>query len=596
MKKVIIFMLALTFVLTAGCGSQNAAEAPKENAVQKEPASIESDETMFTDRDRRDEYSGQTGVKIELKGDTAESASNSVHIDGGIVTITADGTYLLSGTLDHGMIVVDAGEKAKPQLVLDGVTIHSETAALEIREADKVFVTLAEGTENTLSGSCTDDTADGAVFSKQDLTFNGTGSLTVTSPSGHGIVCKDDLVFTGGSYQIQSASHGLDVNDSVHITDNTAITLTAGKDGIHCENADDVAKGFVYMEKGSLKITAEGDGLSAGAYARILGGEFEILAGGGNVNGTKEHSDFFGDFMGGGRPTRPRAAESTASEDSTSMKGLKATGEINIAGGTFVMDTADDGIHSNTNITISGGTFDISSGDDAIHAEETLTLKPDELNIKTSYEGLEAHKVYIQDGKFEIHAKDDGINASGGQDSSGTEGGRVGMFGGAPGRPGGAMGGGRPGGPMGGGSSDGVIDISGGQMKIYSSGDGMDANGSITISNGDIYVTNPSAGDTSVLDSDNGATITGGRFISAGASTMMAQSFTSASTQGVIACTVGNQTAGTPISIQDASGNTLVSYETEYNCVLIIISTPELQKGETYTLTVGEHTGPVQAS
>lgn len=592
MKKFVIFALTLALALTAGCANQNAVDAPKEDTVQNESASLQSDETMFTDRDRKHEYSAQTSARIELKGDTAESTSNHVRIDGSTVTITADGTYLLSGTLDHGSIVVDAGEKAKPQLVLEGVTVQSETAALEIREADKVFVTLVEGTENTLSGSCTGDTVDGAVFSKQDLTFNGSGSLTVISTAGHGIVCKDDLVFTGGSYQIQSAFHGLDVNDSVRMTDNTAMTLTTGKDGIHCENSDDAAKGFVYIEKGNLKITAEGDGLSAGAYARILGGDFEILAGGGNVNGTKDHSDFFGDFMGGGRPTRPRDVEATVSEDSTSMKGLKSEGEITIAGGSFAMDTADDCIHSNTNITIDGGRFDLSSGDDAIHADETLTLKADSLNVKTSYEGLEAHKVYVRGGEMEIHAKDDGINAAGGRDSSGTEGGRDGMFGGGPGGP---MGG-RPGGPMGGGFSDGVIEISGGQLKIYSSGDGMDANGGITISDGNIYVANPSAGDTSVLDSDNGAVITGGSFISTGASNMMAQSFTADSTQGVIACTVGNQTAGTPISVQDAAGNTLVSYETEYNCVLIIISTPELQKGETYTLTVGEYSGSIQAA
>ena len=149
---------------------------------------------------------------------------------------------------------------------------------------------------------------------------------------------------------------------------------------------------------------------------------------------------------------------------------------------------------------------------------------------------------------------------------------------------------------MGGGSSDGVIEISGGELKIYSSGDGMDANGSIAISNGNIRVANPSSGDTSVLDCDTGAVITGGTFIGSGASTMMAQSFDGASTQGVIACTVGAQSAGTPVSIQDAAGNTLTSYETEYDCVPVIISTPQLQTGESYTLTVGEYSGPMQAA
>ena len=592
MKKCLLFVLTLALLFTAGCESRNEADHLKENSGQTEPASFQSDEEMFTNRDRRTDYSAENSILIELKGNTATASSDTVRINGSTVTVTGDQTYILTGSLDNGSIIVDAGEKAKPQLVLDGVTVNSGSAALEIREADKVFVTLSEGKENVLSGSCADGTVDGAVFSKQDLTFNGTGSLTVTSTAGHGIVCKDDLVFTGGSYQIQSASHGLDVNDSVRITNDTALTLDTGKDGIHCENTDDTAKGFVYMEAGTLKITAQGDGISAGAYARILEGNFDILAGGGSTNGTKEHSDFFGGFMGGGRPNRPREAQDATAEDSTSMKGLKAAGDIVISGGNFTMDTADDCIHSNTAITVTGGSFDLSSGDDAFHADETLTVADGLMNIKTSYEGLEAHKVYVQGGELEIRANDDGINAAGGQDASGTEGGRDGMFGT---RPGGHMGG-RPGDPFGGGSSDGVIEITGGQLKIYSSGDCMDANGSIKISDGNIYATNPSAGDTSVMDSDNGAVITGGSFISAGASAMMAHSFEEASTQGVIACTVGKQPAGTPISVQDASGKTLVSYETEYNCVLVIISTPELQKGESYTLTVGDYSGPIQAN
>ena len=102
------------------------------------------------------------------------------------------------------------------------------------------------------------------------------------------------------------------------------------------------------------------------------------------------------------------------------MKGLKADGDIVIAGGSFIMDTADDCIHSNTAITVTDGTFELSSGDDALHAEETLTVSSGVMNIKTSYEGLEAHKVYVRGGELEIHAQDDGINAAGGQDASGN--------------------------------------------------------------------------------------------------------------------------------------------------------------------------------
>lgn len=588
MRKWLILPLIFSLLLTAGCQVRKMGEERQESTVP----TFQSDQEMFADRDRKMDYAPEQAVQINLTGSSATASSDSVHIDGSTVTITGGQTYILSGTLDNGTIIIDAGENAKPQLVLEGTRINSDAAALEIREADKVFVTLAEGTENVLSGGNSDGIVDGALFSKEDLTLNGAGSLTVISQSGHGIVCKDDLVLTGGSYQIQAASHGLDVNDSVRITGDTALTVDAGKDGIHCENDEDAEQGFVYIASGALKITAQADGISAGAYAQILSGSFDILAGGGSVNGSKEHSDFFGGFKGVRPDYRPMDQE-IADTDSTSMKGLKAAGEIAIASGVFTMDTADDCIHSNTAITVSGGTFDLQSGDDAIHADETLTVNAGVLNIKTCYEGLEAHKVYFRGGVLEVRAQDDGINAAGGQDASGTQGGRDGMFGE---RPGGPMGGGRPGGPMGGGSSDGVIEISGGELKIYSSGDGMDANGSIAISNGNIRVANPSSGDTSVLDCDTGAVITGGTFIGSGASTMMAQSFDGASTQGVIACTVGAQSAGTPVSIQDAAGNTLISYETEYDCVLVIISTPQLQKGESYTLTVGEYSGPMQAA
>ena len=576
MKKWLIFPLVLSLLAASGCGKQNTTVTePSDNTT---PTEAQIDPDMFTDRDQDPQYTKDRSVHIQLNGNTATANSNSVRIEGSTVTLMSEQSYILSGNLDQGKIVIEAGEKDKPQLIFEGVNINSDTVALEIVEADKVFITLAEGTENTLSGS------EAAVHSKQDLTFNGNGSLTVRSTSSHGITCKDDLVFTGGQYTVNSASHGLDANDSIRITGDVSMVVEAGKDGIHCENNDDSEKGFIYVEQGNLKITAQGDGISAGAYAKLLDGSFNITAGGGSVNGNKSHSGSFGDFMGGGRPNRPRAVENTATDESTSMKGIKAAGDITIGNGSFVMDTADDTIHSNTAITVDGGNFELSSGDDAFHADETLIINTGVFQVKTSYEALEAHKVYVRGGELELHAKDDGINAAGGQDNSGTQGGRDGMFGG-----------GRPGGHFG-GSSDGLIEVSGGKLKIYSSGDGLDANGSITISDGELYVTNPTSGDTSVLDSDNGAVITGGSFIGAGASTMMAQSFAQDSTQGVLAGTVGSQKAGTLVTVTDSSGNTLISYEAEYDFVLVILSTPEMQKGETYTLTVGDLTHTTQAT
>lgn len=171
---------------------------------------------------------------ITFDGTAITTTSDAVTVDGSTATITQEGTYLLSGTLTDGTPLIDAPDTAKIQLVLDGVTLHSESyAPIYIREADKVFLTLAPGSENTLSNSGTytqqdDHNVDAPLFCRSDLTLNGTGSLTVESPGGHGVVCKDDLVVTGGTYTVTAASHGLSANDSVRIGGGT-FTVTAGE-------------------------------------------------------------------------------------------------------------------------------------------------------------------------------------------------------------------------------------------------------------------------------------------------------------------------------------------------------------------------------
>lgn len=603
MRKLISVLLAVALgcCLLAGCGNkgeiidtgikETGASNPSDTASK--PADVDfsqTDEDMFSDRDGKTDYG--EGVQIRLNGNSATASSNSVKISGSTVTITEEATYILSGSLTDGMVVVNAADTAKVQLVLNGVDITGKTsAALYILEADKVFVTLGEGTENTLANGGTftaidENNMDAAVFSKQDLTFNGSGGLTVTSPAGHGIVCKDDLVFTGGTYAVHSASHGIDANDSVRVTGATSLAIDAGKDGIHCENTEDPSLGFVYISDGTIQLEAEGDGIAAGAYVQIENGAFDLLIGGGSVNGSKESSDHFGSFGPGGM--RPGGFQSTVTqESSTSMKGIKAAGSLLISGGTFKINSADDAIHSDASVTINGGAFEIASGDDAVHAEETLTVTAGTIRITESYEGLEALHIAVSGGDIQLTASDDGLNAAGGTDQSGITGGRDGMFGG--------MGGRRPGG-MGGGmsSGNGSIVISGGKLYVKASGDGIDANGTLTISGGYTVVTGPTQGDTATLDYDKSATITGGTFIGTGASGM-AQTF-SDSRQGVIAISVGNQAAGTQILLQDAKGNTIVSHTPELNFAVVILSSPEIVKGESYTVTVGSSSGQFQAN
>ena len=641
-----------------------------------------SDDEMFTDRDYETDYD-DVAAEISLDETGASCQGDGVEISGQAITITEEGTYLFSGALEDGYIIVDAPDTAKVHLVLNGVSINSGTSApIYVSQAEKVFLTLAEGTENTLSNGGTfesqvDESIDSVIFSKQDLTLNGAGSLTVASPAGHGIRSNDDLVITGGSYTISCADHGLKANDSIRITGSTTLNIRSGKDGIHSEHDSDVSLGFVYISGGGFDIEADGDGISASGMLQIEDGTFNLVTGGGSENGSHSGAEadrgFGGPGRGGGRqgeaPAEPlmdepsaetsaaaeeipeepygETAAAAAEEETTSMKGLKATGNLLINAGTFSIDSADDSIHSNASVSINGGTFELSTGDDGIHGDDTLTINAGNILIRESYEGLEALHVDIQGGNIQLTATDDGINAAGESEESGSPGAPAGKEAAAPlskdgegqrpgvplesgeasnppernggeqensegtgsetmpqGRSGGGRGG-RGGGPGGMGigsgrgtggdssASNGTISISGGTVVIHASGDGMDANGSLTISGGLVTIVGPTRGDTSILDYDTTAAISGGTFIGTGASGM-GQTFGD-SEQAVVTLRLEEQAAGTEVSLQDSDGNVLISTVPDQSFSMIIFSSPDLNAGETYQVTAGETVFEVMA-
>ena len=268
-----------------------------------------------TDASKADETKADDSKTDETKADESETnetenAASGVYISGNIITITKEGTYVLSGALSEGQIVVDA-DSAKVQLVLDNADITcASSAAIYIKNADKTFITLAEGSENILMNTAEyetidDNNIDAVIFSKDDLTLNGKGTLTINSEYGHGIVSKDDLKLVGGTYNITAENHALSGKDSVRIAEGT-YNLTSGKDGIHSENADDDEKGFVYIASGDFTIESTGDGIDASYVVQIDDGDFDITAGDGAENVTKTHNDIPGggtrDNMGGGAP------------------------------------------------------------------------------------------------------------------------------------------------------------------------------------------------------------------------------------------------------------------------------------------------------
>lgn len=570
-------------------GISQEQQAGSQNASNDSQKGSQAASEHFSDRDFEVGFDENESAMIQLNGDSVECSSNAVKISGTTVTITDEGTYILSGTLNDGMIIVNSEKTDKTQLVFKGVDIHSETSApIYIRQSEKVFITMALDSTNTLSNGGTftaidENKIDAVIFSKEDVTLNGSGTLTITSPAGHGIVSKDSLTITSGTYDISCASHALAGKDDVCIA-NAAFNIVSGKDGIHAENNDDAASGLVYIQSGTFTIASEGDGISAVAAMQIEDGSFIITSGGGSVNAATKTSDSWGNFMGGGRGPggnrggsmdRSFAATSATEDDSTSVKGIKASGDLTINGGTFAIDSADDSVHSNASVTVNGGSFDIASGDDAFHADDTLTITAGTIQVRESYEGLEGLHVNVAGGDITLVASDDGLNAAGGTDQSGFGGHRGNdMFRGASG-------------------SLGTIVISGGTLHVTASGDGIDANGTLEITGGYTTVCGPTQGDTATLDYDYSAVITDGTFMGTG-SAMMAQTFSDAK-QGVIAVSVGNRSAGTTIKITDSKGNTVITYEPALSFAVMIFSSPDIVSGETYTLEIGSNSGNVTA-
>ena len=691
-----IVLTASMTVTAVGCSSTSAGSTETADAVtesQTETAEVSNidgildSSDMFTNRDKEIGYDEESAIAINLSDGASAADSDSVVIDGDTITITEEGTYILSGSLTNGQIVVEA-ENAKVQLVLDNADISCETsAAIYVKDADKVFITTTDGSTNTVCTSgefeaIDDNNIDAAIFSKSDLTLNGAGSLEVTCENGHGIVSKDDLVITSGEYVVDAGKHALSGKDSVRIAGGT-FDLTAGRDGIHSENTDEEEKGFVYIENGSFTITSDGDGIDASYVVEIVDGSFDITAGGGYENGeVHTDNDMMGGFgnMGGQMPdgstgegnapsdmtppdgstgegnapsgmtppdgstgegnapsgmTSPDGnsgtdsttttsadessqdsnvimlsaagstisdnadtadstdaaasadvensadtasstdtAETSDSDSSTSTKGIKADGALQILGGDYNINSADDAFHTNSTLEIRDGNMEIATGDDGMHADDALVISDGDINITESYEGIEGLTITIDGGNISIVSSDDGLNAAGGADSSGFGGMGTDMF----------------------ASNDDIwIEINGGYLYVLAGGDGVDSNGNLTISGGEVYIDGPSDGGNSAIDyGDNAAAyINGGTVVAVGSSDMV-EAFDDSSEQAVMSVSVSAGSAGDEIKLLDSDGNELISFTAAKTYDAVIISTADLAQGETYTLVTGDNETTVE--
>lgn len=520
--------------------TEKAAGNSEENANADSVSITRLDTTdLFSNRDKEVGYDESSSIAITLSDNGCSSSSEGVAIDGSIITITQEGTYILSGSLSDGQIRISAGDTDKVQLVLKDAAITSKTSApIYISSADKVFITMAEGSSNSLSTTdafvaIDENNIDAVIFSKSDLTLNGNGSLTIQCAQGHGIVSKDDLVITSGTYQITASNHALSGKDSVLIADGS-FTLNSGKDAIHSENTDDTSRGYVYISGGSFHFQCDGDGIDASNIIQIEGGEFTIA--------------------------------------STAGKGVKSDSGIFLSDTSMNISTEDDSIHSNNDIEITSGTYTITSGDDGIHSDMDLVINGGTFDIQDSYEGIEALNITINGGEFSVVSSDDGFNAAGGNDESGFS---------APNNR-----------DAFGGDGEGTLVINDGNIFVNARGDGLDSNGELIINGGTVYVSGPSDNGNGALDSGTSAVVNGGVVVAAGASGM-AENFDGTSTQCAMMVTLSATATGT-ITLTDSNGKELVSFDNPKSFNNVVISCPEIESDGTYTVSCGDISTTVQ--
>lgn len=522
----------------------------------------------YSKKDLDPTFDIETASKINFDGTSTSVSGEGLTASGNIVTIIAPGTYVVTGTISDGQIIVNAGDEEDVVLVLNGVNLtNTSTAPIYVMNADKTVITLAEGTINTITDTknyvfpdSETDEPNAAIFSKDDLTINGTGTLIVNGNYNHGIFSKNDLKITGGIINVTSVNDAIKGKDLVAVLD-ADITINAGGDGIQSSNAEDASKGFILIEGGTFNITAGTDAIQAETSLLIKDGEITVVTGGGSANSSTSSSSW-GSWGGKGGP-----GETTTTEtDSASAKGIKAEKVITIDGGTIKIDSSDDSIHSNQDVIINGGTIEISSGDDGVHADKSLTINSGDLYIAKSYEGLEGGTITINGGDLHVGSMDDGVNTSGGNDSSAL--------------------GGRPG-QNGFDSSDGsTLTINGGYLFINADGDGVDSNGDILMSGGTVIVNGPTNNGNGSLDYNGSFTLTGGLLLAAG-STGMAQSVSEGSTQNTFQLNISSIPADTLVHIESSKGEDIMTFKSGKAFGSIVYSSSLLEVGETYTVYTG---------
>ena len=649
---VVVTVLAIIFTILFMNGKKLGL-----TSMYDEDAEAYEDSAYFTANDQKKDWDESSATFITLDGSDIKISGNGAYVYENNVVISGGGYYVISGSLDDGSIVVDAYNSSKVFIKLKGVDIYcSDDACLRVDQADKVFLTLAKGTVNSFesgeeySDEALEDGTGGAIFAHDDLTINGTGSLTVTANYKHGIDANDDLIITGGNIDVYAPKDGIHVNDSIRIK-NADILVSASDDGVVTSKEG----GFIYMESGTLDITSSDDGIHATGDVFIDGGEISITAGDDGI-----HSDT-NVTINDGYINIPQCYE-----------GIEAI-TIDVAGGEIEIYPSDDGLNANGGsgdmfgmggmqggmdnqnggMGGPGGGFDPSSMTDSEQSSETESssevvnsqsgesdsnsdatktqsseFRADNNDIQSNEIGSDTEAGDTQSSEAENDSteqvQDNEADTDASDTNADTRNNQMGPGGGnmqPPDMQGGMMNQNSEDGNTSESTSENITDISGDNMSADASedssedeetyinisggkitiinengqdADGLDSNGSIFITGGEVYVSLSGNGTNNAIDygsENNGiCEISGGTVIACGGNGMVEEISDTSAQCSIMYNLSTTIEGGNEITLTDSDGNQLISYEVPCSFSSVVISTPEMKQNETYTLTMGDTT------
>ncbi len=578
LKKLLCAFILISMITYSASGCKNkesSADTEKTESASVNyqtmslTKSIESDNNSeyFTEFDLSADYKDVT-ADIQLNEDDVNiTGENAVYGDKK-VSITAGGTYVISGNLNDGQIYVNSEDDENVHIIFNGVNINNSTSSpVYIENAKNTAITLAEGTENILAdpekyeyASSDQNEPDSVIFSKDDLSFNGSGSLNITANYNEAITTKNDLRISDGQYNITAVGNGIKGKESVVIR-NADINITSGEDGIKSSEAEKTDKGFIVFESGNYNIKAMQDAVQSENFLIINDGDFNIKTQGSsensNDNSTENSSDISAQNNSGFN-VRQGAMEGNPNKTEDSEKGFKSSKTITVNNCNITADCMDDCIHASGNVEINNGTFLLNTKDDAVHSDGNIIVNGGNIDIENSYEGIEGVVIDINGGDIKIKSDDDGFNAS---DGSG----------------GGVMT----------ASPSCQLNFNGGSVYVDAEGDGLDSNGTININDGTIIVDGPVNDGNGALDSGADILVNGGILVAAGSSGMAETPSESSEQNSIAAAFSQDKSAATLIYIIDENDKVIAAYKPSKVFSSIIISSPQIEKGKEYKVYSG---------